>query len=160
RRAGITSASVQAAFPISYGDALAYLVLARVEFGAGLPELDLLPLTFVPDGQAERLLAPAAAAGGGRGRGPQPGPPCGARVAPTVCQALLGMIVRGTSFPVGPGELAGLPLPGLADFADPFRGDPTPALVRGEHTNVSVAYGGQLILKVFRRVEEGAHPDL
>ncbi len=35
-----------------------------------------------------------------------------------------------------------------------------PRLLRGEQSNSSVAYGDRLILKFFRRVEEGVNPDL
>src|SRR5262249_4798952 len=35
-----------------------------------------------------------------------------------------------------------------------------PMLLRGEQSNSSVAYGDQLILKLFRRIEQGLNPDL
>jgi maltose alpha-D-glucosyltransferase / alpha-amylase len=39
-------------------------------------------------------------------------------------------------------------------------GDLAPSPVRAEQTNSSINYGNQLVLKLVRRVEEGAHPEL
>src|SRR5262249_2253847 len=37
---------------------------------------------------------------------------------------------------------------------------PEPVLLLGDHSNTLVAYGHQLLLKVFRSVEEGIHPEV
>ena len=55
------NAVVQDAFPVPHGDSLAYLALVRLELEIGLTEVDLLPLTFIPDDQLGRLLAPVTA---------------------------------------------------------------------------------------------------
>jgi maltose alpha-D-glucosyltransferase / alpha-amylase len=34
-----------------------------------------------------------------------------------------------------------------------------PKLMRVEQSNTSILYGGKLILKFYRRTEEGVHPD-
>jgi maltose alpha-D-glucosyltransferase/alpha-amylase len=54
-----------------------------------------------------------------------------------------------------------------ASYTDTFQGirsragdDLQPRLLKGEQSNSSIAYGERLILKLFRRVEEGMNPDL
>src|SRR6266851_357738 len=57
------------------------------------------------------------------------------------------------------GDVVALPMPHLARL----RGDDenlAPILATGQQTNNSVIFGERLIMKLFRRIEEGVHPDL
>ena len=74
---------------------------------------------------------------------------------------LLDAIARRLSFKgILGGEILGLPTPAFA----PIRGEaPTPfesSLMNAEQSNTSIVYGDRLILKLFRRIQEGTNPDV
>jgi maltose alpha-D-glucosyltransferase/alpha-amylase len=58
------------------------------------------------------------------------------------------------------GELVAWPSRILRQLWKPGDPLPEPALLSAGHTNTSVVYGDQFILKVFRRIEEGVNPEL
>ena len=72
---------------------------------------------------------------------------------------LLDIIERQHELPGGKGRLRGFR---AASFSDLFNssGARRPKLLTGEQSNSSVIYGERLILKFFRRIEEGENPDL
>jgi maltose alpha-D-glucosyltransferase/alpha-amylase len=78
---------------------------------------------------------------------------------PAFNQLLLDAIARRRRFRGGHGEVIALPTPHLSRM---WGGDAdlAPRLATVEQTNNSVIFGERLILKLFRRVEDGLHPDL
>src|SRR4029077_4520501 len=66
----------------------------------------------------------------------------------------------GLSFRGASGEVRAVSTNALRTLWQPSEGLLTPSLVRAEQSNSSVAYGDRLMLKIFRRVEEGLNPDL
>jgi maltose alpha-D-glucosyltransferase/alpha-amylase len=156
-RPAATSAQVLQAYGLRFNDSQAFLVPVRVERESGLPETDLLPLTFVSEERAGQLLGPASAWGLARlaaARGPG-GILVEALADPGFCRALLEAIAQGRTYPVGDGEVAAVPL-GHIDVA----GDLAPLPRLDAQDNAAVVYGDRLILKVFRRIEEGVNPEL
>jgi maltose alpha-D-glucosyltransferase / alpha-amylase len=77
---------------------------------------------------------------------------------PTFNHLLLEAIARRRRFHGRTGDIVALPTPELARL----RGleDLAPRLSGAEQTNNSVIFGERLILKMYRRVEDGPHPDL
>ncbi len=136
------------------------LAVVRVEYSTGLPESVFLPLTFVPDEEAGRLIAPVGEVGVARVEHPQPGIVCDAIGLPEYCTALAELIASGRRFSVGAGEVVAVPLPGAESAAEPEPGEGPPQFRRSVRNNLSVTFGRRAILKVFRRVEEGINPDL
>jgi len=157
----VRSATVAETFRVEYAETAAHVVLLRVGYAEGEPETYVLPLTHV-DAKAARALAE---------RTP------GALVARIRCnagegvlvdalaergfeEALLETIERRRRFRSPFGELEGWRSPALRRVRANVPGPLEPALMRAEQSNTSIVYGQQLVLKFFRRVQEGTNPDL
>src|SRR5262249_38328665 len=144
-RPPIVSATVQDAFPFSYGDWNGYLLAVRVQYHSGLPETDLLPVTFVPEDRLGGLLRPPPAWWLAPVQGKESGALIDALAAPAFCRSVLAAIVAGRSYAVGDGELTAVPFAGLADLLDRKPGDLPPRLYLGEQVNSSVIYDERLV---------------
>jgi maltose alpha-D-glucosyltransferase/alpha-amylase len=148
---------------LPFGGSVAYLTLAGVQYTEGAPETYMLPLAFAEGDQMRALLADARHTVIARLRvRPEQEPgviydPLGDR---DFARALLDLILsrrrlRGESG----GELSGLPtraLRGILAATESLE----PQVMRGEQSNSSVAFGGRLIMKLFRKIEGGINPDL
>ncbi len=115
-------------------------------------------LLFVPDDRTAQLLAPSGAVGLVRVRGKRPGLVCDALAVPDCCTATLRAIAQGRAYQTGAGDVQTVPLPGLAALAEPVDGEGPPTLWQSEAGNLSVRFGERLILKRFRRLDEGTNP--
>ena len=73
---------------------------------------------------------------------------------------LLDGILRSATLRGAAGELRAVPSTMLAKVWEPAQGPLLPSLMKAEQSNSSIVYGQRLILKIFRRVEQGINPDL
>ena len=73
---------------------------------------------------------------------------------------LLDAILRSATLRGAAGELRAVPSTMLAKVWEPAQGPLLPSLMKAEQSNSSIVYGQRLILKIFRRVEQGINPDL
>ncbi len=184
--APVTAAQVQDVVPFELGGFRVWLLVVKLEFRSGIPEKLMLPLTIVPPEQASQLLEPAALAGlalvrqqvqrpndeGQKKPGEGPGAPSSfvlaeqewvlidALVVPAYCRALIERLAQGGTYRLAEGDVVLVPLPGLAELAQPLPGEPAPMLARSERNNVTITFGTRLIYKSFRRMEEGVSPDV
>jgi trehalose synthase-fused probable maltokinase len=78
----------------------------------------------------------------------------------TFLSVLLDAIERGLVFSGEAGELATLRTHALAMQETGAAGSLRPRAITAEQSNSSIAYGDRLILKFYRRLEEGMNPDL
>ena len=74
--------------------------------------------------------------------------------------SLLDAIANGFSFPGANGEVRAVSTNALGPLCQPSQGPLMPSLVKAEQSNSSVVYGQRLVLKIFRRLEEGVNPEL
>ncbi len=154
----IQSVRLSDAIPVPLSKAMSIITLVTVEFGEGIDETYLLPLVVAPEGQV-----PA----------PQPAVirlPVADRASEQLLVdamddreflvAILKAIRRSQSFAGMDGFLLAASEAALNAGEEPTPKVFEPRLLKGEQSNSSVVYGDKYILKVFRRVEEGIHPDL
>ncbi|MGH7920193.1 MAG: maltose alpha-D-glucosyltransferase [Candidatus Dormibacteraceae bacterium] len=113
----------------------ARLELVEARYTEGDPETYLLALKEAPSGEVEDAFAD-----------------------PGFCRFLLDAIRRRRRFRGRSGDLIALPSSLLRRL--PPDADLTPQVMRREQSNTSVVFGDRLIMKVFRKVEEGINPDL
>ena len=69
-------------------------------------------------------------------------------------------MARRRSLPGRAGRLVAGVTPAFRRLSPPGEPWPDPSPVQAEQSNTSVVYGGSLLLKLFRRLEEGVNPDL
>jgi maltose alpha-D-glucosyltransferase/alpha-amylase len=114
----------------------AVLKVAEVNYQTGDPETYVLPLLPNEQGRIVDALE-----------------------EPTFNHLLLEAIARRRRFPGMAGDVIALPTAHLGRL----RGrddDMAPRALSGEQTNNSVIFGERMIMKLYRRIEEGIHPDL
>jgi maltose alpha-D-glucosyltransferase/alpha-amylase len=140
----------------SEGDAGIHVALVDVEPERGDAERVALPVAFVAGERAAevRILAPGAVLL--EIRGPQPGLVVDATLEPAACAALVTALLqrqrgRGSIGVIASWTVAPSPLDVVASEHRVLRLDAHRAVV---------AFGDRLVLKVFRRIDDGPSPDL
>ena len=73
---------------------------------------------------------------------------------------LLDAIANRASWPGIRGQIRAISTSALESLWQPAQGTLTPSLMNAEQSNSSVVYDKRLVLKIFRRVEQGLNPDL
>lgn len=158
----IESAAVLDLLPIPVDQHTAFLILAQVKYAEGEDDLYALPL-IPATGEGARIPQGEGAASTLHLK---PGP--GSRelnlnnafLNQRFNRALLDLIRNGSSIRGSEGELFASPFQAFHNLQDAGREPLEPSLMKAEQSNTSVRYGDRFILKFFRRLEEGVHPDL
>jgi len=157
----IQSVEVSDVVPLVSNDPLVYLFLIHIEYATGLGEMYALPLTLAavdeeqsPGGEPAPSLKINRESSSGRivlydALSNQP-----------FLTFLLGAISRGDRFPGVRGEVRAVSGAALRSIWEPSQGPLAPSLMKAEQSNSSVVYANRLVLKLFRRLEEGLNPDL
>jgi maltose alpha-D-glucosyltransferase / alpha-amylase len=153
----IRSAEVADIVPLVARGLNALLVLARIHYASGPDETYSLPLIANTD------RAPLPEAPSLKLR------PAGKTDAEVFYDALsneifldflLDAIAQGQSFSGEHGEVTATSSTALQSLWEPSEGRLQPSLMKAEQSNSSIVYGKRLVLKLFRRLEEGINPDL
>ncbi len=141
-------------------DPQVYLFLIHIEYATGLGETYALPLRLAMDEEQSPggELAPSPRISWESSSGKivlydalsnQP-----------FLTFLLEAVARGDRFTGVRGEVRAVPAAALRSMWEPSQGPLAPSLMKGEQSNSSVVYAKRLVLKLFRRLEEGLNPDL
>jgi maltose alpha-D-glucosyltransferase/alpha-amylase len=157
----LRSAAVRDAVAVPRPGGAARVAIVQAEYAEGDPEEYVVPLAFSPDGPppGAGVTARLRVAPPGDGE-PAPGvlyDPCGERA---FVSEMLDAAIWGGRFEGEAGDLTGLPTPASAQTPPetPGAADAPPALHEGNNT--IAALDGRALLKVYRRVEEGPHPEV
>ena len=163
----VQAAHIVEAIAVPYKDKGAKMVWLQVDYIQGNPETYLLLLAHAEGEQALQLLTEMPQSVVSRLQlSPSPeettnsfGVLFDAAADKYFLSSLLDAIARNHRFKGTNGEL-------VASATDVFlklaagATDLNPTILKGEHRNISVVYGSNLILKLFRKVEAGINPDL
>lgn len=146
-------------FRVPFDGGVARIVVVDLEFDRGSPEVRVLSLAYAS-------LDEAAAWGPGReprvlGRltGYQTGYLYDGLARPEFCLAILKAVQHQQRFRGGLGDLVPWTSRAFPDLIGVDE-DLTPALNLTQQANRSVRYGNRLILKGYRRIDEGTHAEL
>lgn len=152
----IRSVEVSDIVPFHFATLRSYFILVRVTYTAGAAETYDIPLVHVPcqsgsDSPQLRLQSQNLAE------------------EVTLTDAvtdrqfqihLLDAIANGVSLTGMKGRIRAVPTGALPSLWQPSQSPLTPSVMNAEQSNSSVIYEKRLVLKIFRRVEEGLNPDL
>jgi maltose alpha-D-glucosyltransferase/alpha-amylase len=158
------AATILDAVPFKYDSTAVYLTTIETQYLEGPPENYLLPLGYAAQEQMQELrraqpdavVANLVVDDEGQQR---EGVLYDASYDEGFTRSLLEAIARRRIFKGQSAEVAALSSRGLRKVAGNDLSLPSAALKR-DHSNTSIRYGDRLVLKLFRRLEEGINPDL
>jgi len=138
------------------GRAEVLLPLVTIEMEGGERQDYSIPLALDEEGEDEQLLPSAAAR---VRRGPRVGLLYGAGSSPSFAFSVLDALRENGEVPTDEGgRIRFKPTSALADYSDP---DPSEIKrLSAEQSNTSIAMGEHLILKLYRRLQPGIHPEV
>ena len=159
----LKSATITDVVAIPGAGGVAYLTTVQIGYGEGDPELYMLPLAYASAVESPHILErwpnSAVAWITGHDDGAR-GLLYDALGPPNFAEALLGAIARRRRATGNTGTLAGSTTRAFARLrgAETVRLDAQVSVA--EQSNYSMIFGERLMLKVFRRIEEGVNPEL
>jgi maltose alpha-D-glucosyltransferase/alpha-amylase len=161
----IESVEIQDVVPMRFKDSVNYFILTRIGYSEGDSETYALPLTLALGEQARRFINeyPKAVVACLEFLGQdvdKEGALCEATADKSFCKGLLEAIAKRRRFKGVVGEVSALPTRVFQSVRGPIEVPLEPDPLKAEQSNTSVIYGDRLILKLFRRIEEGLNPDL
>ena len=159
----VLSTEIVESMPIQLNHHKSQLTLVKVNYASGSPEVYLLPLFFASGAEAQTLqeetvqavVAPLKLRDTG-----EEGILYDAAWDTRFAQTLLDSITRHRQSKSAGGELICSTTRAGRELFKPNDQPVAPTLMKAEQSNTSIVYGDQLILKLFRRVDDGINPDL
>jgi maltose alpha-D-glucosyltransferase/alpha-amylase len=137
------------------GPTPAFLTLVDAEFHDGGRDRYLLPLATANGSEAELFEHEHAGAAVARITGARKGLVFDGLFDDDVCETLLGLLQESRELPMRRGRVVGTARQ-LPPGPEPLR----PIVRALDHSNSSILFDKRVILKLFRRLETGPHPDV
>lgn len=138
----------------------AYLVLVRVSYDTGPADSYDIPLVRLGAGTSQITSDPASVLTFRPEQMSKEIVLADAMSDERFLNFLLDAIVQNADFPGSGGGLRAVSTNAMAALWQPEQGPLAPALMHAEQSNSSAVYGQCLVLKIFRRIEQGINPDL
>jgi maltose alpha-D-glucosyltransferase / alpha-amylase len=160
---GLKSATISNVIPVPGAAGDPYLAAVVISYAEGDPDTYQIPLAYANHVEAPHILErwPHSAIAWVRVQGEEGrGLIYDALGPPGFAEAILGLIARRRRATNGTGTLIGSTTRAFARLRGPETVRLEAALSVAEQSNNSVVFGERLILKVFRRLEEGVNPEL
>lgn len=140
----------------------AHLLLGQIDYTDGDPEIYVMPASVATGEAAEQVkaklsdvsVAQLVAEDGTRGI------LYSAVFDPAFGTALFSAILRRRRFRGRSGELIGSHTRAFRAAWGASHPDLGPAILKSEQSNTSIAFGNRFVLKMYRRVEPGIHPEI
>ena len=149
--------------PAGPGELNARMLLLKVGYVEGEPEVYVLSVAFATGERAERVLSdlPNSVLARIQVRaGPEPAVAYEGLADKAYLDMLLQAIARRRHFKGQSGELVASPVNGFRQLYGPDGDRLEASVLKADQSNTSVVYGDRLILKLFRRPHPGVNPDL
>ncbi|HET9781607.1 MAG TPA: maltose alpha-D-glucosyltransferase [Candidatus Dormibacteraeota bacterium] len=159
----VKSATVNDVVSVPGAEGNSYLTSIVVAYADGDPDVYMLPIAYANPAEAPHILErwPHSAIAWVRNHGEDSrGLLYDALGPPNFAEALLGAIARRRRATGGSGTLIGSTTRAFASLRGPETVRLEAQLSVAEQSNNSVIFGERLMLKVFRRLEEGVNPEL
>jgi maltose alpha-D-glucosyltransferase/alpha-amylase len=156
----IRSIDVFDSLPIT--DTSSQILLAEIEYTEGDPEIYLLPASVAVGEAANEVRAKLSDVAVMLVHGPDgaEGILYSAVWNPAFCDTLLGAIARRRRFKGKFGELCGSHTRAFRTVWGERHPHLAPTVLNVEQSNTCIAYGDRFMLKIYRRVEPGVHPEI
>ena len=158
----VKSVQIRDAVPLPAKRPAAFFLRVEVEFTEGDPRVYAPSLTAAEESEAREVRARSPEAILARvqsGKGKTLGYLLDAMLTPEFPRRILTALKRHQSVEVPGGRLVSRPEPSLRERAEAPADEPPPRPLREEQSNTSVVFGERFVLKVFRRLEPGPHPE-
>ena len=146
--------------PVTMGSLSSRLVFMDVRYTEGSNETYLLPLSFLPKREADHLLKSPHAIIATLNAGKTEGVLYDATFSEQFRKNLLTLVMRKQSIRGKHGQLVAYPGKGLQRRKGmDLLGMPN-AVLKAEQSNTSMIFGSEILLKLYRKLDEGINPDL
>ncbi|HTI49601.1 MAG TPA: hypothetical protein VL475_01565, partial [Planctomycetaceae bacterium] len=147
-------------FRVPYADTAAYLAIVDVEYAEWTPETLAIPIAFASSAEVAGWATGAEPPVIARIEGPHAGVLLSAYFVPAFCETLLQIISRRKTVPGSDGgELVVWPGAAFDRLREPAADSLSSSRGTLPQTNTSIQFGNRLVLKVYRRIEDGTHPE-
>ncbi|MDY6835611.1 MAG: maltose alpha-D-glucosyltransferase [Chloroflexota bacterium] len=160
----LQSSEIRDVIPLNLNDSTSYIVLLELSYTNGEPETYAIPLALASSDKKDRIIQDHTHAVVALFKTPNNRDNdmllFDSLVDKDTCNGLLNAIGRHRRFKGEVGEVSAMPTRFFRELRGPINTGLESSPIKAEQSNTSVVFGDRLVLKLFRKLEEGINPDL